>query len=67
MSKYVIIGNSVAAISAAKSIRSEDKEGSITIIGDEKYDAYSRPMIPKLLSGELKDKKKTESESELYQ
>ena len=42
---YVIIGNSTAGIGCIEGIRQVDKNGSITIISDEKYHTYSRPLI----------------------
>lgn len=51
-SKYLIIGNSIAGTAAAEGIRSVDGKGSITIIGDEKYDVYGRPLISYYLLGE---------------
>lgn len=51
MTKYVIAGNSVAAISATEAIRSVDKKGKITIISPEEYDAYSRPAITYFIAG----------------
>jgi NAD(P)H-nitrite reductase large subunit len=47
--KYVIIGNSAGGIGAAEAIREVDKTGSILIISDEPYPAYSRPMISEYL------------------
>jgi len=35
--KYVIIGNSIAAVGAVEGIRKIDTEGEITIIGKEPY------------------------------
>lgn len=49
--KYVIIGNSVAAIGAIEGIRKKDKEGEITLISKEGYHTYSRPLISYLLQG----------------
>ncbi|MCI9626169.1 MAG: NAD(P)/FAD-dependent oxidoreductase [Clostridia bacterium] len=49
--KYVIIGNSAAAVGCVEGIRSQDKEGSITIISKEPYHTYSRPLISYLLYG----------------
>jgi len=43
--KYLIIGNSAGGIGAAEAIREVDRAGAITIISDEPYPAYSRPMI----------------------
>ena len=49
--KYVIIGNSAAAIGCVEAIRKNDTKGSITIISSEKYHTYSRPLISYLLWG----------------
>ncbi len=51
-SKYLIIGNSAGGIGAAEAIREVDKAGSITILSDEPYPAYSRPLISEYLAGE---------------
>ena len=50
--KYLIIGNSAGGIGAAEAIRQVDKEGDMTIVSDEHYPAYSRPLISKYLTGE---------------
>lgn len=49
--KYVIIGNSIAAVAAIEGIRSKDKDGAITVIGEERYPAYGRPLISYYLLG----------------
>ena len=49
--KYVIIGNSAAAIGIVKAIRRVDSGGSITLISDGPHHTYSRPLIPYLLDG----------------
>lgn len=51
MSKYVIIGNGVAAAGCIEGIRSVDKEGSLTVISAEKHHVYSRPLISYYLEG----------------
>jgi NAD(P)H-nitrite reductase large subunit len=43
--RYVIIGNSTAAVGCIEGIRQRDREGSITVIADEKHHTYSRPLI----------------------
>lgn len=48
---YVIIGNSVCGIATVEGIRKFDKKGKITLIGNEKYKAYSRPLISYLIEG----------------
>jgi NAD(P)H-nitrite reductase large subunit len=50
--KYFIIGNSAGGIGAAEAIRQMDKEGTLTIVSEEPYLAYSRPLISKYLAGE---------------
>jgi NAD(P)H-nitrite reductase large subunit len=50
--KYLIIGNSAGGIGAAEAIRQVDKEGAVTIVSEEPYPAYSRPLISKYLAGE---------------
>ena len=49
--RYVIIGNSAAAIGCIEGIRSRDKKGSITVISKETQHTYSRPLISYLLLG----------------
>ncbi len=48
--EYLIIGNSVGGIGAAEAIRGADKEGLITIVSDEPYSVYSRPLISDYLA-----------------
>ena len=48
--KYLIIGNSAGGVGAAEAIRLVDKDGTMTIVSDERYPAYSRPMISEYLS-----------------
>jgi NAD(P)H-nitrite reductase large subunit len=50
--KYLIIGNSAGGIGAAEAIRQADKKGALTIVSEEPYRAYSRPLISKYLAGE---------------
>ena len=49
--KYVIIGNSAAAIGCVEGIRQIDKESPITLIASEPHHTYSRPLISYLLYG----------------
>lgn len=49
--KYLIIGNSAGGIGAAEAIHEVDRAGRITIISDEPYPAYSRPLISEYLAG----------------
>ncbi len=49
-SKYLIIGNGITGLSAAKEIRNNDKEGSITMITSESYLTYYRVKLSKALA-----------------
>lgn len=49
---YVIIGGSIAAVAAIEGIRSQDREGSLLVIGEEDHVAYGRPLISYYLLGE---------------
>ncbi|TET54933.1 MAG: NAD(P)/FAD-dependent oxidoreductase [Actinobacteria bacterium] len=51
--KYVLIGNSAAAISAAESIRSIDKEGSLAIVGAEDSLPYSPALTTYYISNTI--------------
>lgn len=53
---YVIIGNSAAAVGTITGIRDIDPNGKITVISDEKYHTYSRPLISYWLEGRTSDK-----------
>ncbi len=50
--KYLLIGNSAGGIGAAEAIREVDKKGTLTVVSEEAYPAYSRPLISKYLAGE---------------
>lgn len=47
--RYVIIGGSIAGVSAAKAIRSNDAGAEITMLSAEKGQPYYRPLIPTVL------------------
>ncbi len=49
--KYVIVGNSTAAVGCIEGIRQTDPDGLITILSREPYHTYSRPLISYLLCG----------------
>jgi NAD(P)H-nitrite reductase large subunit len=51
--KYVIIGNGIAGIHAAETIRKMDPTGSMAIIAAETFPPYCRPMISMVLEGNL--------------
>lgn len=63
---YVIIGNSVAAVTAVSSIRENDKEGKITVISSENHHVYSRPLISYLLLGKVNEEKMKYRNDDFY-
>ena len=50
---YLIVGNSAGGIGAVEAIREKDKSGSILMVSDEPYPAYSRPLISEYLAQDL--------------
>lgn len=53
MRSVVIVGASLAGVSAAKSLRRSGFDGAITLVGDEPHAPYQRPPLSKqFLSGE---------------
>lgn len=52
-SKYVIIGGCAAGTGAVEAIRDVDSTGTITVIAEEIFPQYSRPMISELVSGKV--------------
>jgi NAD(P)H-nitrite reductase large subunit len=65
--KYIIIGNSAAAIGCVSGIRSVDKDSQITLISDEPHFTYSRPLISYWLKGSVSDEKMYYRESDFYE
>lgn len=64
--KYVIIGNSAAGIGAVQGIRELDKGGDITMISDENYHTYSRPLISYWLKGDVTEEGMKYRPNEFY-
>ncbi len=64
---HVIIGNGIAGVSAAESIRELDGSGSIFMIGDEPVVPYCRPMISLVLEGIVSPSKLPIRGSDFYE
>ena len=64
---YVIIGNSTAAVGAVEAIRGTDNRNPITIISDEPYHTYSRPLISYFLAGKVTEDKMLYRPRNFYQ
>ncbi len=54
--RYVIIGNSAAGLAGAETIRRLAPQAPITIISDEPYPPYCRPLLTYLLGGDIQEK-----------
>ncbi|WP_418791626.1 NAD(P)/FAD-dependent oxidoreductase [Phosphitispora sp. TUW77] len=63
---YVIIGNSAAAVGAIEGIRKVDRKGGITVISDEPYHTYSRPLISYWLAGKVVEDKLIYRDKDFY-
>lgn len=54
---YVVIGGGAAALSCFEGIRAVDREGPVTLVSQEKYPFYGRPLISYLLEGKTTQEK----------
>ena len=50
---YLIIGNGIAGVTAAETIRSRDAIGSIAVLSGEPHPLYSRVLLPAYLKGRI--------------
>lgn len=64
---YVIIGNSSAAIGCIEGIRKVDTTSNITVISDETYHTYGRPLISYWLQGKVSDENIYYRSSDFYE
>ena len=67
MSKYVIIGNGVAAAGCIEGIRSVDKDSEVTVISAEKHPVYARPLISYYLEGKTTLEKMNYRSEDFYE
>lgn len=66
ITKYLIIGNSVAGVNAVEAIREIDKKGRITLVSDEPLFNYSRPLISYYLGKKIPKEKISFRDEEFY-
>ena len=52
---FVIIGSGPAGVRAAETLRENDPQATITLVGDEPGEPYARMAIPYILSGAIDD------------
>lgn len=65
--RYVIIGNSAAAVGCIEGIRQYDQSGAITVISREPYHTYSRPLISYLLGGKTDEERMKYRPDDFYE
>jgi nitrite reductase (NADH) large subunit len=65
--EYVILGNGIAGVCAAETIRQFDAEGGVTMVADETFAPYSRPMISMVLAGQVGSEKLPIRSSRFYE
>lgn len=53
--RYLIVGNSVAAVHCIEAIRAAGREGPITVVSDEELVNYSRPLLSYWLGGRISE------------
>ncbi len=53
MTRYLIVGNGAAGITAAEEIRARDTEGEITVVSAEVHPMYSRPGLAYVIINEI--------------
>ena len=57
LERFVVIGNGIAGVSAACTIRKYNKEAKIMIVSKEPHPTYSPCLLPNYLSGEISREK----------
>lgn len=55
MRRVVVVGNGIAGVTAADTLRDAGYDGEITLVGDEPHPAYSRPALSKALLRDSED------------
>src|SRR5712691_2727762 len=64
---YVIIGNGIAAVTAAEVLRNEDSVADITVIADDPFPVYYRPALKDYLAGRVREDKLWARPNSFYQ
>ncbi|MCP5003102.1 MAG: FAD-dependent oxidoreductase [Planctomycetes bacterium] len=67
MAEHVIIGNGVAGIRAAETIRKHDSNSTITMIGNEAYAFYYRPQLPRFVTGKIDEDRLWGKKKDFYE
>lgn len=57
MTKYVVVGNGIAGITAAQMVIPADENAEVHVLGREKYPYYQRPRLWEFIAGEIEQEK----------
>jgi NADPH-dependent 2,4-dienoyl-CoA reductase/sulfur reductase-like enzyme/pSer/pThr/pTyr-binding forkhead associated (FHA) protein len=64
---YIVIGNGIAGITAAETLRAADPDSEITVIADDPFPAYYRPALKDYLAGRIREDKLWARPASFYQ
>lgn len=64
---YIILGNGAAGHYAAEAIRKRDRTGTITMISNEPYRTYNRPMLTKSIMAGLNEEQIAVEDASWYE
>lgn len=64
---YIILGNGAAGHYAAEAIRKRDRTGTITMISNEPYRTYNRPMLTKSIMSGLNEEQIAVEDASWYE
>ncbi|MEE9259897.1 MAG: FAD-dependent oxidoreductase [Candidatus Scalindua sediminis] len=67
MAEHVVIGNGVAGIKAAETIRKYDSDCKVIMLGEENYPFYYRPQLPRFVSGMVDEDKLWGKKKDFYE
>lgn len=66
MTRYLIVGNGAAGVSAAEEIRLTDTTAEVTLVSAEKHPMYSRPGLAYVVIDEIPDRQVIARQPEWY-
>src|SRR6266852_4932279 len=64
---YLIIGNGIAGVTAAETLRAEDSAAQITVVADDPFPVYYRPALKDYLAGRVREDKLWARPNSFYQ
>lgn len=66
MTRYLIVGNGAAGVTAAEEIREVEPQAEVTIVNAEKHPMYSRPGLAYVVINEIPDRQVIARQPEWY-